>query len=184
MKFRLVSAIIPFTVCAALAAPASAQSARQGIDSPGSATRSSPRVIFSGPSTYHYNAYDDYAVSDPRFTAEWEKYTDLLHSRNAEGVAWHLTTLAKDGHVWAMREAGAFYAGAGGLANHPEKSLYWYHEAAKNGDAPSAVIVGTAFARGVTVEADPQLARFWLEKAEQSEDLETRRDARRVLASL
>ncbi|GAA4052959.1 SEL1-like repeat protein [Parerythrobacter jejuensis] len=116
--------------------------------------------------------------------ADEQRYRDLYQERDAIAIAEFLVSRAKDGDIWAMREAGAFYGGLNGLANHPLKSLYWYHEAATLGDTRSAMVIGTAYARGVVLEQDNDLAKFWLEQARKSDDRKTRMDAKKLLAAL
>ena len=159
---------------------ASAQTSPENSGVTPNSTRSEPRTLQQiAPS---FSSLPSTGLSE--ITPAQQTYLDLLRSRDAEAIARHLIEHAKRGDVWAMREAGAFYGGRGGLANHPEKSLYWYHQAAENGDSVSELIVGAAFARGISVERDTRLARFWLERAIQSGERETRLEAKSLLASL
>ena len=166
-----------------LAAP-SALAEEPGWATQNSTTRDGPRTFPEGMSVYSAKRDLLRSASNGLSQADRERYRSITQKNSAEETASFLVGKAKDGNVWAMKELGAFYAGEGGLANHPEKSLYWFHEAAKTGDHASALLVGVAFAQGVVVEADTALARFWLEKAAASQDSAIRQDAEKQLASL
>lgn len=178
------TSLIAFAAVGTMIVPAATASA-QGVDTPGDAFRSGPASAFaSRPADALAYGGTWGSKAGAEFDREWTNYKALQRSRDATAIAQFLVEKAKDGRVWAMREAGAFYAGRFGLANHPDKALYWFHQAAINGDEQAAAVVGTAFARGIVVEQDEQLARFWLQRAIDGDDRKTRLDAAKVLASI
>lgn len=186
MKTITVSLAVAATAAVLAPVPAQAQATGQGIDVPGSAT-TGPRVgLPVRPTSMLSNIRSGLskAAANQLTRADEQKYRALWQTQDAERIADFLVTRAKDGHVWAMREAGAFYGGQNGLANHPLKSLYWYHEAAALGDTRSAMVIGTAYARGVVLDQDKEMARFWLEQAKASDDRRTKQDAAKLLAAL
>lgn len=184
MKSLIVAGIAGATVLGLAPTQALAQANGNWVTTPGSAVTgfrgSAPRSNTTDSVRHDLLRLSSSALSQ----ANMDRYEVLWQQRDADGIATFLVTEANKGNVWAMREAGAFYGGENGLANHPAKSLYWYHEAAVLGDQRSALVVGTAYARGLIVEQDSEMARFWLKKAREGKSRKTRLDAKKLLASL
>ena len=187
MKKSTVAAAMVFALAAIgvspAVSPASAQSSAQGVNVPNSAVVGARGPIFSRGAKAS-SSYQTLSASEIASIQDRRAYQRVLRTEDAEAIAYFLVDNAKDGKVWAMRQLGAFYNGSQGLADHPAKALYWYHEAAVSGDAESALIVGGAFARGVVVEKDEQLAAFWLDRAKNNGDWRVKKDADVLLASL
>lgn len=81
------------------------------------------------------------------------------------GVAW-FRRAAREGSAPAMRSLGLIYLrGADGVRADSAEAMGWFYEAALRDDAQSMYALARAFQEGVGVERDPQLARYWLERA-------------------
>ena len=57
-----------------------------------------------------------------------------------------------------MREIGWMYANGRGVTADPATALGWFQEAAIAGDERAMLILGTALARGLNIEKQPEAA--------------------------
>lgn len=93
-----------------------------------------------------------------------------------------LEQMAAAGDVWALRMTANLYARGAGVDRSDQRALAYYRLAAQQGDAPSAFALGLAYDRGLSVEPDAELSRYWLGVAERNGDRTMKRAVRQLLA--
>jgi TPR repeat protein len=99
-------------------------------------------------------------------------------NRDQEGLAW-LQYGARHGSAPSMRSIGfILLRGEDGARADPAAAMGWFYEAALRNDAISMLALSRGFERGVGVERDPALARFWLERAARAGNYQARRALR------
>lgn len=91
-----------------------------------------------------------------------------------------LATLAATGDPWAYRQLGWMHAQGLGVPLDARMAFDHFREAARRGDAPSALAVGLALQLGDGVEADAAQSDYWLARAQETGDRPIRRDATRL----
>ncbi|ARQ78563.1 tetratricopeptide repeat protein [Oxalobacter formigenes] len=65
---------------------------------------------------------------------------------------------------------GTSYEFGTGITKDNEKALYWYKEAARNGNINAMKELGSIYAKGrLGLQPDPQEARRWNDMAEKAE---------------
>jgi TPR repeat protein len=82
----------------------------------------------------------------------------------AEGLRC-LHAAARRGEPLALRALGLMRLRGEYLARDEQEAVALFHQAARRGDAESMYLLGEAFKRGIGVAAEPDLARFWLNRA-------------------
>lgn len=113
----------------------------------------------------HLGAYDCAMQAYNRFGA-------------GSGVYW-LRHAARQGSVQAMRALGAIYVrGEGEVPRNTAEGMGWFYEAAMRNNAEAMYALSQGFERGVGVERDPALARYWLQRAADNGNAEARRALR------
>jgi len=94
------------------------------------------------------------------------------------GVYW-FRRAAREGSVQAMRALGGIYMrGDGEIPRNAAEAMGWFYEASMRDDAEAMYALSQGFARGVGVERDPRLARYWLERAAAGGSADARRALR------
>lgn len=141
---------------AALAAPALAQSAPN-----------SPNFVEGGYWASH------------SLSLEQEKVRGLLEAGKVAAAQAQLQIMAVRGDAWAQWTLGSLLFNAGDLGG-----LIWIEEAATQGHAKAALVMGTAYASGQGFDRDPAIAKGWLLLAARRGDRHVSRDARRMIRDL
>ena len=173
LKYCLPAALVTLS----LASPAVAQSqstVTYAVDANQNAQRELVHAIRPGNSTSGKQTRND-RVSEAIL---------LLRQRDYDRAYAMLYAAARDGDGQAMREIGWMYANASGVAANPAKALGWFQEAALAGDHASMLIFGTALARGLNIDRQPDVARYWLEQARRSQSADIVREAEKELSRL
>ena len=116
-----------------------------------------------------------HGLSGARRSAAW-----ALHMGNYSEAMLALAALARSGDAWAYRQLGWMHVRGFGVAPDSRVAFANFGEAARRGDAPSALALGLAYQLGDGVQRDLTLADYWLARAQDSSDRAIRRDAARL----
>jgi TPR repeat protein len=114
-------------------------------------------------------AQDDNPYAEDTRDCHLSAYDCAMEAYNrygpASGAYW-FRHAARRGSTQAMRALGAIYVrGEPGVPRNTAEGMSWFYEAALRNDADAMYALSQGFERGVGVERDAQLARYWLRRA-------------------
>jgi TPR repeat protein len=108
-----------------------------------------------------------------------ERIEGLLENGKVDAALARLQPLAAAGDAWAQWTLGSIK-----LKRGEAGALHWIEEAATQGHAEAALVMGTAYATGEGMARDAAIARGWLLLAARRGDRTVIRDAHKLMRTL
>ncbi len=88
----------------------------------------------------------------------------LIHAGDVASGARVLVTLAKTGHAPSQFRLGLLYQLGKGVAREPRKAIYWFEQAASQGDVGAQYMLAEAYLRGDGVPISPERGFQWFSR--------------------
>ena len=107
------------------------------------------------------------------------EYAEAGEVEKAEIELYTISQLAMDGNPKAMCEFGTMYMKEGlWIVQSDESAIEWWLKSANSGYVPCQFNVGSAYLIGKGIEKDLSQAKYWLQKAIDSDDEEISESAK------